>query len=395
MPALLSPAFPFVQVTIDLSKVATTAQRSSGVVAVVGAAADDVAAAKNTPVEVTDSASVREAFGKANSSNTLTKSLELVLAQDPRPSKVYGVRTDGGDYAAALVGLEAADDVTFVSLANESEVGESGDDDTPPTKLMALSDHVKRMSADGARRIGVAMLPPATPKSPTYVPDALTAAAGLKSDAGRMILIAARGATYDPQKPDATADAASAAMGAIAGYAPSVSAVLKQVRGFFMPVTSQYSPSEITRLSREGIIPLIDPALIPGTGLYFADGGTWSSNGKLKYIDIVRVLDDVEFRLRAGLIGSAGDSRITKAGLTQIRLRTEGILGPLRSAAEIDDYAVSIHLLDILSLPPSARTPDEGNAVATARDTRQVSMRVQITLGPQVHQLTVTLAPTF
>src|SRR5262249_494319 len=152
-------------------------------------------------------------------------------------------------------------------------------------------------------------------------------------------LIAARGAT---------GDAAAAAAGAIAAYPSSTSMVLKQVRGVTIPVTSQYVASEINTLSGAGVIPLIDPALIPGSGLYFADGGTFSTDAARNYVDFVRVIDDIEFRLRAGLIGSIGDSRITKAGLTSVRLRVERILGPLQQAAVIDTYTVSIPLLAIL-----------------------------------------------
>jgi len=200
------------------------------------------------------------------------------------------------------------------------------------------------------------------------------------------VLIAARGADADP---------AAAAMGAIAGYSPSTSVVLKQVRGFSMPVTTQYAPAEITNLAGAGVIPVVDPALIPGTGLYFADGGTFSSDATRSYVDIVRVLDDIEFRLRAGLIGTVGDSRITKPGLTSIRIRIEGILGPLQRAAVIDDFSVSIPVLDILSVPESARTPGDEAQVVTARSTRQVDVLISITYGPAVHRLNVTLAPKF
>jgi hypothetical protein len=396
MATLLQAAYPFVSVTIDTSGLLVPAQRSPGVVAVVGLADDAAATAANTPAVVTDHDSVMAAFAKGNQPNALTNSLDLVLQQDPQPSKIYGVRTDAGkDYASALGGLEAADDVTFVSLALETNIGAAAAGGNPPTNLIALAAHVENMSAAGNKQMAVAMIDPATAKSSTYVSDALAAFAGLKSGDGRFVLIAARGATLDPNNPNATADAASAAMGAIAGYQPAVSAVLKQVRGFTMPVTSQYAPAEVTGLSQEGVIPLIDPALIPGTGLYFADGGTWSSDATRNYIDIVRVLDDVEFKLRAGLIGSIGDSRITKAGLTQVLVRTEGILGPLQQTAEIDDFSVSIPVLDILSIPESARTPADDNEVTTARGTRRVSMLVTIVLGPQIHQLDITLAPTF
>ena len=382
---LLTPAFPFVNVHIDLTGLASVAQRNPGVVAVVGDAATGAAAPADTPVEVTDSGSVAAMFG---TSGTLTASLLTVLQQDPRPAKVYGVRTSAaGAYAEALSGLEAADDVTFVCLANEHTVGNHSDAaGTAATGLCALSEHVEKMSGDGQKRMAVAMIDPATAKSPTYATDVLAAYGKLKSDHGRMILIAARGAT---------GDAGAAAMGTIAGYAPSISMVLKQVSGITMPVTTQYAPAEITQLAEQGVIPLIDPALIPGTGLYLGDGGTFSSTAKLCYIDIVRTLDDIEFRLRAGLIGAVGDSRITKAGLTALRVRMEGILDPLQLSAVIDSYEITIPLLAALSVPEASRTAGQKDDVDTARMTRQVTALVRIVYGPAVHQLNITLAPSF
>ena len=386
MATLLQPAYPYVSVVIDTSALLPAAQRAPGVVAVVGLADDAAAIGANTPTEVTDHASVLAAFANGTTANTLTESLDLVLTQDPRPSKVYGVRTDSGkDYAAALASLEAADDVTFVCLAAEYTPGTGGN---APTQLMALKTHVENMSAAGQKRMGVAAIDPTIVKSSTYVNDQLANGAygKLISGVGRMVLVAARGADADP---------AAAAMGAIAGYSPSTSVVLKQVRGFSMPVTTQYAPAEITNLAGAGVIPVVDPALIPGTGLYFADGGTFSSDATRSYVDIVRVLDDIEFRLRAGLIGTVGDSRITKPGLTSIRIRVEGILGPLQRAAVIDDFSVSIPVLDILSVPESARTPGDEAQVVTARSTRQVDVLISITYGPAVHRLNVTLAPKF
>lgn len=395
MTTLLQPAFPYVTVLIDTSALLPTAQRAPGVVAVVGLADDAAATAVNTPAEVTDHDSVMSAFANGTTANPLTTSLDLVLQQDPQPSKVYGVRTDSGkDYAAALAGLEAADDVTFVCLASEFNVGTGGG---TPTDLMALLAHVEAMSAAGQKRMAVAAIDPTIAKSPTYATDQLAIASygKLISGDGRMILIAARGATTDPTNPAATADPAAASAGAIAGYSPSTSVVLKQVRGFLMPITGQFAPAEVTTLAGAGVIPLVDPALIPGTGLYFADGGTFSSDATRNYVDIVRVLDDIEFRLRAGLIGTVGDSRITKPGLTSIRIRIEGILGPLQQAAVIDDYSISIPVLNILGLPESARSAGDEAQIVTARSTRQVSVLISITYGPAVHRLNVTLAPQF
>jgi hypothetical protein len=184
-------------------------------------------------------------------------------------------------------------------------------------------------------------------------------------------------------------------MGAAAGYPPGTSVVLKQVRGFTMPVTSQYIPAEITALSGQGIIPLIDPALIPGSGLYLADGGVFSSDAARNYFDVVTLLDQMEFALRAGLIGTVGDSRITKAGLTAVRVRIEGILGPFLASGVIDSFSVVIPLLAILALPDSARDAADTDRVVTARQTRRVDVVILVEIAATIHQLNVTLVPHF
>lgn len=398
LPTVLTAAYPYVKVAIDTRALAPVARRAPGVVAVVGQADNAAAAPVNTPVAVTDHQSVLDNFAAAGAANPLTRSLDLVLLQDPRPEKVYGVRTNAGKaYAPALAGLEAADDVTMVALAEEYTIGDAAAGNTAATGLMALKAHVETMSAAGQNRLGVALIDPTIARTPTYAETVLAETAYLKlvSDVGRMVLIAARGATTDPDNPAAIADAASAALGVIGGLPPSASLVLKQVRGFSMPVGGQYTPAEITALATAGAIPLVDPALVPGTGIYFADGGTFTKDSARNYVDIVRVLDDIEFRLRAGLIGAIGDNRITASGLTSIRIRTEGILGPLLQAAVIDDYSVVLPLLAILLLPEDTRSAADAARVKDARDTRSVDLLVSVTYGPAVHRLNITLAPRF
>jgi hypothetical protein len=160
-------------------------------------------------------------------------------------------------------------------------------------------------------------------------------------------------------------------------------------------VQLQYSPSEIVGLSDENMIPVIDPALIAGDSLHFAESRCFTTDASLLYVDIVRVLDDIDFRLKAGLIGMVGDARITKFGMIQLANRAAGILGPLKRANVIADYAVTIPVLDILSVPETSWTPTESAIVTTARENREVDMYVSITYGPAVHRLKVTLSPRF
>ena len=265
-------------------------------------------------------------------------------------------------------------------------VGQAATQNAAATGLHLLKEHVENMSAEGDKRIGVAMVDPATAAGANYVDTVKTAVGSLRSDSSRMVLLAARGADRD---------VAAAGMAAIAAYDPQVSVVLKRIRGATMPPEAQYGPSEIKQLSEFGVIPIIKPSLIVGGGLYFGDGRTFTTDDSQLFVDIVRVLDDIDFRLKAGLVGSIGDARITKAGMTLVKTRTEGILGPLQRNAVIDEFDVRIPVLDILSVPDSARTATDNTIVATARANRTVEMLVSITYGPAVHRLRVTLAPKF
>ena len=392
--APVAAAFPFIEVRIDTSALAPIAQRAPGVVAIVGktpAGGDGGSAGVNTPLRVDTIDQAADLFAKINGDGSvagtvLFDSIKIAMLQDPKPSKIYGVRVDGDNYAAALSALEGADDVTFVSLANEVAVGAAAAGGNPATNLMALKDHVETMSAQGQKRIGVAMVDPNTAKSPTYVDDVKAAVDALKSDSSRMVMMAARGATTDT---------ATAAMAAIAGYQPHISMVLKKIRGVSMPIESQYSPSEIKGLSEAEMNPVIDPALIVGESLHFSEGRCFTKDANLLYIDIVRTLDDIDFRLKAGLIGMVGDARITKFGLTRVKGRVEGILGARKANRVITDFSIDIPVLDILNLPESIRTPADQTVVTTARANRTVDMFVSVTYGPAVHLLKVTLAPKF
>jgi hypothetical protein len=390
--ATVAAAFPFVEVTIDTSALQPVAQRSPGVLAIVGTTASGAnggAAAPNVPTVVSTLDDAATLFSKVTNGvaaqNPLYSALQLALLQNPRPSKLYGVRA-GADVAPALAALEAADDVTFVVLAATTDVGKAAAGADPATGLTALKNHVENMSAGGNKRIGVGMIDPAKVKTATYVADTVAAVESLRSSTSRMVLVAARGATQD---------AAVAAAAAIAGYAPSISIVLKQVNGVILPIAQQYGPSEITGLSEAGILPLIDPALIVGESVHFADGRCFTSSADLLFVDLVRTLDDIDFRLKAGLIGLVGDARITKSGLTLLKTRIEGILGPLQRAAVIDAFSMQIPALDVLSLPETAWSPADREIVNESRANRSVDVFVSITYGPATHRIKVTLAPTF
>src|SRR5262249_26008267 len=175
-------------------RLAPVAERAPGVIATGGSTDGAGAAPTNVPLVVdalSDAATLFAAVsGGVATPNPLYDSLRLALLQDPRPSKVYGVKLAGSDFGPGLAALEAADDVTFVSLANVRPVAD----------LSKLKAHVENMSAAGQKRIAVMMVDPTIAKSPTYASDVhtgLTGTPNLESSVSRVLMVAARGAKND------------------------------------------------------------------------------------------------------------------------------------------------------------------------------------------------------
>jgi hypothetical protein len=382
--------FPFIRVNIDTRGLQVPARRATGNVAVVGSTGGFGTATPETPLLIGGDAEARQLFatldaaGAVTDSGPLYRSVRTALLQDPAPSRVFAVATDDSgaapDYAGALAAL-AATSVQFVCLAGE----------TDPAVLEALQTHVEDVSADGDRRMGVAMVDPdlAVAAGTTFADAADAAYDGLKSDVSRMILVAARVPTTGGE-PDH--DVAAAAMGTIAGFPPQVSVLMKQVREVKIPRERQFSGAEIRQLAEKFIIPVIDPELIPGEGLFLGSGRCYTTDTSRLFPDIVRVLDQIEFLLRAGLIGSIGNVRIDRLGIQALRGRFDAILGPLQSSRVIDSYSVDIPLQPILEAAEAARSPGEVEVLTSARTTRIVEVLLSVVYAGSVHFLDVNLA---
>ena len=382
----MAVAYPFVKVNLDASGLTPIATRSPGVVAIVGVSDKGTAAAK-MPTVVDGPAEAATAFGD---DTPLGRSLNVALKQQPSPSKVYGLKIAADDEASwkeALDILSGVKDVTFVAAA-EKPIGAGGGFDP----VLLVKKHCEDNAADGQPRIAVAEVNPATGRSPTYVGDITGLLAPYVSDRGRLVLVAARGAKYDDGK---DADVAAAAVGAIAGRAPETSIVLKVVSGFKIADDQKYGPSEIKGLAEAKVVPIIDPILIPGESLHFADGTSLASEDAFKYVDTVRLLDDIDFALKASLVGLIGDARITRTGLNTVRRQLEAVLDEYVSRQAITGYQVVIDLLPILDRPESSWSDGERLAVRKARGERLVTSTAVVVIGPAIHQLVINLQPTF
>lgn len=366
------------------------AVRAFGNIAIVGVAS---AGTTNTPILFTNPADAEDqlrdaAHKKAVADHIkdpenhppvfdLASSIRMAFNQSPGPSLVYGIpvgSSQGGpDWDAALKAVDTLD-VQFVMLANSPLTAANS------AALGTLADHVKSVSntgGDGMERMGVLMLAKG-------ITDATVVKGNLADE--RMVYIA--------HKSDE--DAAAAVAGTIAGYEPHISLLLKPVS----ITTDPFSSAEIETINGsetfdsgpagQGVNWLVDPALIPGRGVYMGEGYTGNPGGK-KYIDIVRAIDDVSFRLKAQLIKTVGNLRISRAGLRALTGQMEAVLEPLVRSEVIEGYDIVIPILTLLDKDPNVLTPAELNQINNAQSQRVVEVLVAVDYAGAIHRLAITL----
>jgi hypothetical protein len=345
--------------------------RPTGNLAILGTAV--ASATPNVPVQVTSPNDARTRFGVTSD---LTKAIKVAFDQTPGPSQVWGIPVNGGDVGAALTAIETAD-VQFVVVANTPLTATSGASGGAIAELVSHVVSVSNDGGDGKERMGVAMLA----KGST---DATVLIGALVED--RMVYVA--------HKSDD--DVAAAVAATIAGYDPHVSILLKQVS----VNSAQFTDAEVDAINGseaddkgpagKGVNWLVDPALIPGPGVYMGEGYTGNVAGK-KYIDVVRTVDDASFRLKARLIRSIGSVRITRAGLRSLVVQMEGVLDPLVQDAVIDGYEITVPVLNLLDVEPAARTPGQRTAINNAQTERMVEVLIAIDYAGAIHRLLITL----
>jgi hypothetical protein len=390
--------YPYIRVTIDTSGLTPTPPPGFGNVAIVGSAGGFGAATPNEPIMIGSEAEARKLFADIdrqtgaitnNGANAgpLYHSLREVLLQRPGPSRIYAVATadTGGapDWAAGLAAVATAP-VQFVCLARVTNL----------ETLANLATHVADASSAGAKRVGVAMVDPdlAVPAGQTFASAADAAYGGLKNADGRMVLAAARVATTGGAP---TSDVAACVMGTIAGYQPHISVLLKQVNEVTIPLARQFTGTEVAQLAEKAMLPLLDPEYIPGEGIFLGSGRSYNPTDPARlYIDVVRVLDDIESRLKTGLIGVIGNVRIDRLGMQGLRGRFDAILGPLQASRVIDGYTVDIPILPVLETEEANRSPGGKESLKNSRTSRAVEVLVTITYAGSVHFLDVKLAVT-
>jgi hypothetical protein len=299
---------------------------------------------------------------------------------------MWGIKS-AADPAAALAAAENLD-VQFVLIANTALDTTTGGAGGAIGKLAAHVVSVSGNGAEGKERMGVAMLP----KGST---DATIVAGALADD--RMIYIAHKSRPIEVTAGNfKDADAAAAVAGTVAGYQPHISMLLKQVSIDIDPFTS----AEIDAINGpetfesgpagHGVNWLVDPALIPGGGTYLGEGYTGNPGGK-KYIDVQRTIDDTSFKLKARLIRSVGNLRISRSGLRSLVVQMEAVLDPLVTDGVIDDYQIVVPILDLLDADPASLTAAQLQAIQDAQTDRVVQALAALDYLGAIHRVAITL----
>ncbi len=145
-----------------------------------------------------------------------------------------------------------------------------------------------------------------------------------------------------------------------------------------------------TTFKNAQIIGLDRSEFITGNSFRFSEGTTLSPDTFLKYIDAVRVVDDVSFKVRAELSNPSLISNIKLAtipGMNTLRATLTTLMNSLVALGEIDDYTIVIPLEEIVRKPASQRTVEEQTRLNQAVSSRTFSIDVDITYSGQLHYL--------
>ncbi|WP_051866598.1 hypothetical protein [Streptomyces griseus] len=301
------------------------------------------------------------------SDSDLLRAVRTAFAQSPPPTVVWGVPVD---YTTPIWGdgLDKVDklNVQIVVLANTPL------NSTTSGTVALLTSHVTADLGDGKERIGVAMLDRSVQTS------SLTTLVVSPVINERMVLIAHR----------SDDDVAAALAGVISGYQPHISLLLKPIS---IAMTEVFSDTEIDAFNKVGVNWITKPVLLPGQALYLGEGYTSDGSQGKPYIDIVRVLDDINFRIKAALIESIGNVRISRVGLRSVETIVQSVLAPLAARQVIDGFSIVTPLLTLLDKDLADLKPEEVKEISTARALRSVDLAVQVVYAGAIHRLKIDL----
>jgi len=351
----------FVNITVSTTGLYTTSTRDYGTVAIIGNGTTGV----TTPVLVGTTSEATATFGVT----ALGIGIRAALANGA--SCVWAV--DCGVVTLSSVedalALIEGHDIQVVALAGIVETADNA------YISAALSDHV---SAAATERIGVFQLDAGEDAS--TMPSAI--AAMLAANKSRMFGIAH----------NSTDDVACAAAGLIARLSPWESPFPKGLDG--VSQTVGFTNAQIGALETAQINVLVDPLYMTGSDFVIGSDYTMGTSvSGLNFLDTRRVVDDLSYKLKAGLTDPniIGQVRINKPGLATLLNRLSGLMQSCVNLGEIEAFAISLPVLNALSKPVESRSAAEILAITTASTTRAVGGNIQITYRGVLHTINLSV----
>ena len=280
--------------------------------------------------------------------------------------------------------------------------------DSNPDDITALRTHVESASPNDAGgggirpRIGVAMLPmggitDANGNLTKKFSDWKTLEEQQKGLPSPMNWSSNRMAFVAANSPD---DIAAAAAGVIAGVDPWVSLILKSVNGIGIngdlsdqAIQIYIAPSQ-SGITQPHVIPILHPDFLAGSGPVMGEGFSADGTGQRLYVDIVRTIDDIAFRLKSALTSPQviGTLRINRPGLRVLSSIVRATLRGRVAVGEIDDFDVDIPIQALTELDPSALTAAQQAQLQQVQNSRQLAFNISVTYSGSIHQLVVTLS---
>lgn len=355
----------FVNVTVDTTGLYEVQTRDYGTVALVGVGS---AVSGSTP-EATLFGSYAEVDTAYPSSNDLSTGIKNAFANGA--SSVWAVDIYEKNAANVENGLDAVlnKDVQIVSIANTIETNS----DTYVS--VNLKNHC---DAAVTERVGVFMLD--TDEDADTCPTAIAQLA--TSNESRLFGVAHKSSD----------DIGSIVAGKLASIRPWESAILKTLSGASQ--TGSFTSTQISGLDAIHINPVVDPVYLTGTGLVLGTDYTTGSESEGIYrVDIRRTLDDISYKLKAGLTNPniIGNIRISKPGLSELTGIISGLLQVAVNEGEIESFSIAMPVLNALAKDVNSRSPAETTLITTARTTRVVDTEVTVEYSGAIHTINVDL----
>ena len=275
--------------------------------------------------------------------------------------------------------------------------------DTDPHHITTLRDHVESASPNDAGgggtrpRIGVAMLPQGGITDGTgKISDKFSDWKNQGDATSPMTWASSRIVFAAHNSPD---DVAAAVSGVIAGVDPWISLILKPVTGISQvsdfndqALLTFLHPDQVG-LVQPKVNPVVHPEFLAGSGPVMGEGFTADGTGQRLYIDIVRTIDDIAFRLKATLTSPQviGTLRINRPGLRILVSILRAMLNTRVAEGEIDGYAIDIPIQAIVEKDEKDRSDAETQQLEQVQNGRALPLNISVEYSGAIHQLIVTL----